>query len=206
MNITPMNDQKPETVSCVLSIDPAKEKITAVLPAGATIEGSLRLKEGGRIGGVVKGTVFSESGTLLIDSSAIVEGDVVAKGRCFVLGQVGTSSRRSTIRCEKIDGLTISHAAQIHANIEHNGISATNVSGQIQRIGDLTQPQALPAAADWKAPGQDLRLEEIATTQPPALTHDPSPVANFVPAPAQAQQTPALRVVISDAAPVSAVG
>ena len=129
MNITPMNDQASETVSCVLSIDPVKEKITAVLPAGATIEGALRLKEGGRIGGVVKGNVISESGTLLIDSSAIVEGDIVAKGRCIVLGQVGTSSHRSTIRCEKIDGLTISHAAQIHANIEHNGISATNVSG-----------------------------------------------------------------------------
>ncbi|ENZ77814.1 MULTISPECIES: bactofilin family protein [Ralstonia] len=206
MNNTPMNDQKPETVSCVLSIDPAKEKITAVLPAGATIEGSLRLKEGGRIGGVVKGNVVSESGTLLIDSSAIVEGDVVARGRCIVLGQVGTSSHRTTIRCEKVDGLTISHAAQIHANIEHNGISATNVSGQIQRIADMAQPHALPPAAEWRAPGQDLHLEDLPSTQPPALTHDPSPVANFTQPPAQAQQTPALRVVISDTPQVAAVG
>jgi hypothetical protein len=193
-------------VSCVLSIDTTKEKITAVLPAGATIEGALRLKEGGRVGGVVKGDVHSESGTLLIDSSAIVEGDIVAKGRCIVLGQVGTSSRRSTIRCEKIDGLTISHAAQIHANIEHNGISATNVSGQIQRIGELAQQQALPPASDWRAPGQDLHLEELPAAQPPALTHDPSPVANFTQAPVQAQQTPSLRVIISDAAQVAAVG
>lgn len=205
MNITPMNDQASETVSCVLSIDPVKEKIIAVLPAGATIEGALRLKEGGRIGGVVKGNVISESGTLLIDSSAIVEGDIVAKGRCIVLGQVGTSSHRSTIRCEKIDGLTISHAAQIHANIEHNGISATNVSGQIQRIGEVTHQQPL-AREGLRTPGQDLHLEELSSTQPPALTHDPSPVANFTQPPAQAQQAPALRVVISDSAQVAAVG
>lgn len=184
------NDQQVDIVPFVLNIDPARERITTVFPAGATIEsdGSLRLKEGGRIGGVIKGNVYSESGTLVIDQNAIVEGSVFAKGRCIIFGQVGRPDRNAVIRCEMTDGLLVSHIAQLHADIQHNGISSTNVSGQIQRIAEADMQTAQPApqqsTATWQPPGQQEQREQVPQQQPVpgaplALPNNPSPVANF---------------------------
>jgi hypothetical protein len=180
------NDQKPDVVPFVLNIDPVGERVTTVFPAGATIlgDGSLHLKEGGRIGGVIKGNVFSDSGTLVIDQNAIIEGNVTAKGRCIVFGQVGTPNRRTTLRCEKADGLLISHIAQIHADVSHNGLATTNVSGQIQRIGEAPnqteEQQARRDGAAWQPPGQQPEASAAAQpVVPPQLEHNPSPIANF---------------------------
>ncbi|HDR9758009.1 polymer-forming cytoskeletal protein [Burkholderia vietnamiensis] len=184
------NDQQVDIVQYVLSIDPTLERVTTIFPAGATIEsdGSLRLKEGGRIGGVIKGNVYSESGTLVIDQDAIIEGSVFAKGRCLIFGQVGMPNRKAVIRCEMADGLLVSHIAQLHADIQHNGISSTNVSGQIQRIAEVdtqaVQPAPQQSTATWQPPGQQPQRDQV-PQQPPvsgaplALPNNPSPVANF---------------------------
>ncbi|MBR8028591.1 polymer-forming cytoskeletal protein [Burkholderia cenocepacia] len=184
------NDQQVDIVQYVLKIDPTLERVTTIFPAGATIEadGSLRLKEGGRVGGVIKGNVYSESGTLVIDQNAIIEGSVFAKGRCLIFGQVGLPNRKAVIRCEMEDGLLVSHIAQLHADIQHNGISSTNVSGQIRRISeaDMQAGQSAPqqSAETWQPPGQHPQRDQV-PQQPPvpgaplALANNPSPVANF---------------------------
>ncbi|CAB3767436.1 polymer-forming cytoskeletal protein [Paraburkholderia humisilvae] len=194
------NDQQVDVVSFVLNIDPVRERVTTVFPAGATIEsdGSLRLKEGGRIGGVIKGNVYSESGTLVIDRDAIIEGSVFAKGRCLIFGQVGLPNRKALIRCEMVDGLLVSHFAQLHADVQHNGLSATNVGGQIQRIADVGVP-VVPAtqqeaAATWQPPGQQTQRDQVPPQHqmagaPLALPNSPSPIANFTAVP--------LRVVVA---------
>lgn len=203
------NDQQVDIVQFVLNIDPTLERVTTIFPVGATIEsdGSLRLKEGGRIGGVIKGNVYSEGGTLVIDRDAIIEGSVFAKGRCLIFGQVGMPNRKALVRCEMADGLLVSHIAQLHADIQHNGISSTNVSGQIQRIAEADMQAAQPApqqsSATWQPPGQEPERDQApqqsqVPSAPIALANNPSPVANFsshaplrIVMPAEREQGPA---------------
>ena len=66
-------------------------KIAQVITSeGILIEGDLRLKTSGlRLAGHVKGRIYCEKGSVIVESTGVVDGGIEAEGRVIVDGQVG---------------------------------------------------------------------------------------------------------------------
>lgn len=74
------------------TIDDEAEGIRSYLAPGEVIEGNLRLKAGIRIAGEVTGRVHCESGTVVVEKTAVVGGGIEASDKIIVDGQVGQES------------------------------------------------------------------------------------------------------------------
>jgi hypothetical protein len=72
-----------------LSVDDEAEGIRSYIADGDVIEGNLLLKSGLRIAGRITGRVLSESGSVIVEKTGVVDGGIEANGRIIVDGQVG---------------------------------------------------------------------------------------------------------------------
>lgn len=77
----------------ILTVDDEAEGIRSYIADGDVIEGNLLLKSGLRIAGRITGRVLSESGSVIVEKTGVVDGGIEANGRIIVDGQVGDPER-----------------------------------------------------------------------------------------------------------------
>ncbi|MCK9988157.1 MAG: hypothetical protein AzoDbin1_04629 [Azoarcus sp.] len=78
-----------DTAPRKLKINPSEERVTTVLAATTSLEGTLRFKEGVKIDGRVKGDVIfgTEDGLCIVSAGAVVEGNLRGP-KALILGEV----------------------------------------------------------------------------------------------------------------------
>lgn len=85
----PIKQAKPMAIG-VVEVNDAAEGIRTYIAEGDVIEGDLRLKTSGlRLAGHVKGRIYCEKGSVIVESTGVVDGGIEAEGRVIVDGQVG---------------------------------------------------------------------------------------------------------------------
>lgn len=86
-------------------VDDEAEGIRSYLADGEVIEGSLRLKSGIRIAGMVTGRIHCESGAVIVEKTGVVTGGVEGKDKIIVDGTVGSED---AIECTDTSKASIS--------------------------------------------------------------------------------------------------
>lgn len=79
----------PQKTMMDLGIDQETEHLRTYVAEGDIVMGSLKLKGGARVAGVITGDLFCEDGSAIIEETGSVEGSVSASIRIVVAGMAG---------------------------------------------------------------------------------------------------------------------
>ncbi len=79
----------PQKTMMDLGIDQDTENLRTYVAEGDVVMGSLKLKGGARVAGVITGDLVCEDGSAIIEESGSVEGSVSASNRIVIAGAVG---------------------------------------------------------------------------------------------------------------------
>lgn len=75
-----------------LGVDQATENLHTYVAEGDVVIGSLKLKGGARIAGMVSGDLICENGSAIVESTGSVEGSISASKRIVIAGTVGNGA------------------------------------------------------------------------------------------------------------------
>jgi cytoskeletal protein CcmA (bactofilin family) len=124
--------------------------ISTLLGADTSIEGTFAFKETIRLDGRIKGSLISETGTVIVGEKAVVDADVkvgVAIIRGTVNGCVEASSRIEIYAPARVDGDISAPTVTIDTGVVFNGTCRME-SGEARRKGGSAPPEAKPEKGD----------------------------------------------------------
>lgn len=88
--------EKPSKTMLDLGVDQALENLHTYVAEGDIVVGTLKLKGGARIAGMVSGDLICENGSAIVESTGSVEGSISASKRIVIAGAVGHGADSAT--------------------------------------------------------------------------------------------------------------
>jgi len=106
-----------------LKLDPDKEQVRSVIAEGEEVHGNLIFKTGVRIAGVVRGDVTCASGTIVIEKSGHVTGNVTGSERILIDGKVNAEGSGGKVQVKSPGLIALFNNANVNADLHYGKLS-----------------------------------------------------------------------------------
>lgn len=113
----------PVTTFSDLKLDPDKEQVRSVIAEGEEVQGNLVFKSGVRIAGVVRGDVTCASGTIVIEKTGHVTGNVTGSDRILIDGKVNGEGASDKVQVKSPGLIALFNHANVNADIHYGKLS-----------------------------------------------------------------------------------
>ena len=118
-----------------LKVDQAAENIMTYIAEGDVITGTLAVKGGARIAGMVTGSLICSDGSAVIEDTGVVNGSVSATKRVIIAGKVGHGEDDSTKDVSCPEDVIILGTGKVAGNVYYGNLATYDrgeISGRIQ--------------------------------------------------------------------------